>query len=171
MGLRRRARAPRDSPRAQEPQRCSPPARAVGCSRVAPAAAAAAGACLVLVLLLTASAQTTLAGGAVSLPTGAPYDDSHSEGAMRELWVNPAAGNDARDGLTRSTAKRTLTAAWDLIPTAQTLTGVAPLQGVRIRITPGTLAQAASAPEGAWAAAGARCCCGIPPATAAAVGS
>ncbi len=55
-------------------------------------------------------------------------------GPWRELWVDPAAGDDSRSGATRGEALRTVTEAWRRIPLQQTLIA----EGVRLRLTAGT---------------------------------
>ena len=50
---------------------------------------------------------------APTLPTGA-YDIGTPR--TTDLWVDPAAGQDDRDGTTRSTALRTVTEAWRRVP-------------------------------------------------------
>jgi len=52
-----------------------------------------------------------------------------------DIWLDPVYGNDGNDGASRSTALRTLTAAWRRIPAQTTLTE----HGYRINILPGEL--------------------------------
>jgi len=56
---------------------------------------------------------------------------------LTDLWVDPISGNDARSGSTRSTALRSLSAAWRKIPPGR-LTAT----GYHIRVTPGTVIHA-----------------------------
>jgi len=56
------------------------------------------------------------------------------EGDLRDVWVDPVAGDDGRDGATRATAVRTIAAAWERVPRG-TLE-----QGRRIALTAGTYA-------------------------------
>ncbi len=58
--------------------------------------------------------------------------------ALRTIWVDPVNGRDSRTGAQRSTALRTLTAAWRRIPQGTPLTG----RGYRILITRGRLTSA-----------------------------
>lgn len=122
-------------------RRCRRPTLlASGRRRRLAAAVTALAAALALLRAPGAAAQAPPA-----LPTGAYFDTSAwSASTVRDVWVDPVAGSDANSGASRAAAKRTLTAAWNDIPGSQTLTGVAPLQGVRIRITAGTLNQASS---------------------------
>jgi len=53
-----------------------------------------------------------------------------------EIWVDPAAGNDAQSGTTRELAVRTVSEAWRRIPMGTTLS-----QGVRLNLTAGTYPQ------------------------------
>jgi endonuclease YncB( thermonuclease family) len=55
---------------------------------------------------------------------------------VTDLWVDPVAGSDSAWGTTRTTALRTLDAAWQRIPQATVLT-----TGVRIHLLPGTIAE------------------------------
>lgn len=54
---------------------------------------------------------------------------------LQDVWIDPAAGNDANSGASRSQALRTLTAAWNRIPIRQQLSG----SGVRILLAGGTI--------------------------------
>lgn len=65
------------------------------------------------------------------LPNGKPF--ALGAYAVSDIWVNPATGNDANSGATRAAAKRTLTAAWSMIPTSTQLTS----RGFRLRLTAG----------------------------------
>ncbi|MFZ5820577.1 MAG: right-handed parallel beta-helix repeat-containing protein, partial [Chloroflexota bacterium] len=69
------------------------------------------------------------------LPAAGSYDTGNP--ALRDLWVDPVHGDDGNDGATPATALRTLTAAWQGIPS-----GVALAQGVRINLQPGTYPEA-----------------------------
>ena len=42
---------------------------------------------------------------------------------LRDIWVDPVAGSDTRDGRTRTTALKTISAAWNLIPQGTLTTG------------------------------------------------
>jgi len=53
---------------------------------------------------------------------------------VRDVFVDPVAGNDSNDGNARATALRTLTAAWNRIPQSSTLTST----GYRIQLMAGT---------------------------------
>lgn len=61
------------------------------------------------------------------------------DAVVEDLWVDCSAGNDANSGATRAAALRTLTAAWNRIPEATTLSG----HGYRILLTAGTCAEEA----------------------------
>lgn len=52
---------------------------------------------------------------------------------LRDIWVDPVNGNDGRDGSSRTNALRTITAAWNRIPSG-TLSGT----GYRIQLMRGT---------------------------------
>ncbi len=54
---------------------------------------------------------------------------------LADIWLDPVSGDDNNDGASRSTALRTLTAAWRRIPYQTTLT----TNGYRINILPGAL--------------------------------
>jgi len=60
-----------------------------------------------------------------------------------EIWVDPAAGNDARSGVSRDLALRTVSEAWRRVPVRTPLS-----QGVRINLLAGTYPQ--SAVPGFW---------------------
>lgn len=53
---------------------------------------------------------------------------------VQDIWVDRAAGNDANSGDSRGTALRTVTAAWNRIPSETRLTGT----GFRIQLAAGT---------------------------------
>jgi hypothetical protein len=55
-----------------------------------------------------------------------------------EIWVDPAAGSDARSGASRQLAVQTLSEAWRRVPIGTTLS-----QGVRINLVAGTYPQSA----------------------------
>ena len=55
---------------------------------------------------------------------------------IREIWVNPNSGSDSNAGNSRSNALRTINAAWNLIPRAQTLT-----TGYKILLTAGSYSE------------------------------
>jgi hypothetical protein len=55
-----------------------------------------------------------------------------------DIWVDPAAGSDARSGGSRELAVRTVSEAWRRVPRGSTLS-----QGVRINLVAGTYPQAA----------------------------
>lgn len=52
---------------------------------------------------------------------------------LQPIWVDPVTGDDQNSGTSRETAKRTLTAAWELIPADTQFT-----TGYQILLTPGT---------------------------------
>ena len=52
---------------------------------------------------------------------------------VADIWVDPAAGNDANGGAARTQALRTLSEAWQRVPAGTTLS-----QGVRINLVAGT---------------------------------
>jgi hypothetical protein len=56
---------------------------------------------------------------------------------LRDIWVDPVNGNDSRDGNGRTTALRTITAAWNKIPNGA-LSGT----GYRIQLMRGTYPEA-----------------------------
>jgi hypothetical protein len=55
---------------------------------------------------------------------------------LTDVWVDPAAGDDSRDGATHDQALKTLDAAWQRIPQEVTLSGT----GYRILLAPGEYA-------------------------------
>ncbi|MEI7782548.1 MAG: hypothetical protein WCJ18_11580, partial [Planctomycetota bacterium] len=57
--------------------------------------------------------------------------------AVADIWVDPAAGNDANGGAARTQAVRTLSEAWRRVPAGTTLS-----QGVRINLVAGTYSDA-----------------------------
>ncbi|MFZ5820854.1 MAG: right-handed parallel beta-helix repeat-containing protein, partial [Chloroflexota bacterium] len=65
------------------------------------------------------------------LSAAGSYDTGNP--VLRDVWVDPVHGDDGNDGTTPATALRTLTAAWEGIPSDVTL-----VQGVRINLQPGT---------------------------------
>ena len=60
---------------------------------------------------------------------------------VTDIWVDAAAGNDAHNGASRSAALRTLSAAWDRIPSGAALGTT----GYRLMLAPGTYRQDAMA--------------------------
>ncbi|PRW60490.1 Right handed beta helix region [Chlorella sorokiniana] len=62
-----------------------------------------------------------------------------------DIWVDPVGGNNGRSGLSEGTAKRTLEAAWNMIPESQVLRS----RGYRINILPGRVTEA-MVPGAAW---------------------
>jgi len=52
---------------------------------------------------------------------------------LQSIWVDPVTGDDQHPGTSRATAKRTLSAAWELIPADTDFT-----TGYQILLTPGT---------------------------------
>ena len=54
---------------------------------------------------------------------------------LQSIWVDPVGGDDQFSGTSRQTAKRSLSAAWELIPADTTFT-----TGYQILLTPGTYA-------------------------------
>jgi hypothetical protein len=83
--------------------------------------------CLPLGLVLLFVSSLAVAQSALAQPyeIGSPV--------LRDLWVDPAGGNDANSGASRATALRTLDAAWRMIPQGTTLTGT----GYRIQLLSG----------------------------------
>jgi hypothetical protein len=82
-------------------------------------------------------ARPTSATDAAPVPgqgDGTPRYDTGSP-ILRELWVDPLAGDDAASGTSPETALRTVSAAWATIPT-----GVYLQTGVRINLRPGDYA-------------------------------
>ena len=77
----------------------------------------------------------TLAAIVSATAAGAPAQAA----APLVIWVDPAAGQDARSGATAATALRSLTAAWNKIPAARTLT-----RPYRIMVRAGTIAPEAA---------------------------
>jgi hypothetical protein len=57
--------------------------------------------------------------------------------SVADIWVDPAAGNDANGGAARTQAVRTLSEAWRRVPAGTTLS-----QGVRINLVAGTYSEA-----------------------------
>src|SRR6266540_997183 len=55
------------------------------------------------------------------------------EASVRDLWVDPVNGSDSNSGASRALAFRTITAAWDLVPSSVPL-----MEGVRIQLVAGT---------------------------------
>lgn len=75
-----------------------------------------------------------------SVPSGRRSYDIGSP-TLRDIWVDPAGGDDSRQGATRGTALRTLDAAWRSVPSGAPetpLTGT----GYRILLTAGTYPRA-----------------------------
>jgi hypothetical protein len=79
--------------------------------------------------------RLALAAGAAASPRLPAYDVGTP--SVTELWVDPASGNDARAGGTRTDAVRTLAEAWRRVPAGVTLS-----QGVRINLVAGSYAEA-----------------------------
>jgi len=77
-------------------------------------------------------------GYAALLPSAVPLNFYNpGNPLLREIWVDPIHGSDAKDGTTPARAFRTLNAAWNSLPVNVTLT-----QGVRINLQPGTYTDA-----------------------------
>lgn len=79
------------------------------------------------------SASSQAQGQEIGAQTGLAadlYDTGNP--VLTEIWVDAVNGSDANDGATPATAFRTLTAAWDSIPTTNPLP-----QGRRINLQPG----------------------------------
>lgn len=68
---------------------------------------------------------------ATALPGDTRYYDIGSPG-VQDIWVDPAGGDDGRSGASRSEALRTVSAAWDRIPSNTVLT-----TGYRIMLVAG----------------------------------
>lgn len=81
-------------------------------------------------LLAVLVVSITIAGGAVA--TDSRYYNIGTP-VLTDIWVDPVNGNDANTGTVRGQALRTLTAAWNRIPVAATLTG----SGRRVMLTAG----------------------------------
>lgn len=62
-----------------------------------------------------------------------PYYYDIGEPALTEIFVDPHTGSDDRSGTSRASALRTITEAWNRIPSSQTLS-----TGYRINLLPGT---------------------------------
>ena len=73
---------------------------------------------------------------ALSLALAAPGLGSFDPGApiLTDLWIDRAAGDDARSGATRAEALRTVAEAWNRIPAGAPLSG----HGYRLRIVSGS---------------------------------
>ena len=78
----------------------------------------------------SASSQTKKIGLQPSLVSDL-YDTG--DPVLTDIWVDAVNGSDSNDGSTPASAFRTLTAAWNSIPTTNPLT-----QGRRINLQPGT---------------------------------
>ena len=77
-----------------------------------------------------------------TLLTHAASDDRYypiGTPTLQSIWVDPVTGDDQNTGVSRETAKRTLSAAWELIPADSDFT-----TGYQILLTPGTYAAADS---------------------------
>jgi Right handed beta helix region len=72
----------------------------------------------------------------LTLPDGNAYNIG-SLSTLNHIWVNPTSGSDSASGASRTTALRTLNAAWNRIPTRATLSS-----GYHIHIMPGNLGSA-----------------------------
>lgn len=72
----------------------------------------------------------------LTLPDGNPYNIG-TLSDLTHIWVNPSGGSDSASGTSRTTALRTLSAAWNRIPTRSTLSS-----GYYIHIMQGNLASA-----------------------------
>ena len=84
-------------------------------------------------LAFEACEQRRVMSGTGLLPV---YDTGSPD--VVELWVDPAAGSDARSGASRELAVQTLSEAWRRVPARTTLS-----QGVRINLVAGTYPQSA----------------------------
>lgn len=70
-------------------------------------------ACFAILILLSISAPLSAqTPGAVRLDIGSPV--------LQELYVDPTSGSDSASGLSRGAALKTVTAAWNKIPSGQT---------------------------------------------------
>ncbi|MBI5814274.1 MAG: right-handed parallel beta-helix repeat-containing protein [Nitrospinae bacterium] len=56
--------------------------------------------------------------------------------SVTEIWVDPVNGSDTASGASRASALRTLSAAWDMVPSGQTLS-----TGYHIKLAAGTFTQ------------------------------
>ena len=96
---------------------------------------------LVVIMLVAIFANTPVASASNSAQTqkaGAQtgfVSDLYNTGdpVLTDIWVDAVNGNDANDGSSPASAFRTLTAAWNSIPTTNPLP-----QGRRINLQPGT---------------------------------
>lgn len=96
---------------------------------------------LVVVLLLSVFVNVPVASASVQTQPqtiGAQtrfVSDVYNPGTpvLTDIWVDAVNGDDANNGATPATAFRTITAAWNSIPTTNPLT-----QGRRINVQPGT---------------------------------
>lgn len=78
---------------------------------------------------LAFTAENLLPAFDMATPAGSP--------ALTQIWVNPAAGNDASSGVSRALAVRTLSEAWRRVPVNVELTA-----GFQINLTAGTYTEA-----------------------------
>lgn len=80
---------------------------------------------LILSLTLLSSTSSAQTAGQNTYDIGSP--------TLTEIWVDPVSGNDSRNGNSEAQAYRSLTAAWNRIPSGN-LSG-----GFQINILPGTI--------------------------------
>ncbi|MEO7912441.1 MAG: right-handed parallel beta-helix repeat-containing protein [Roseiflexaceae bacterium] len=78
------------------------------------------------------------ADGGIAAAPGAPRYDIGSP-TLADLWVDPANGDDGNSGATREQALRSVTEAWNRVPSGATLNGT----GYRIMLVRGSYAEAA----------------------------
>jgi len=78
----------------------------------------------------SSTTTTTISQGGGDYDIGNPI--------LTDIWVDPAAGNDANSGATRSQSLRTVVAAWAKIPASTGLNAMAlTATGYRIQLAPG----------------------------------
>lgn len=90
---------------------------------------------LALLLCLTSGFVITVAGGRASAQAMEPRFYDIGSPALKDIWVDPAHGDDGHTGDERGSALRSLSAAWDRIPSGATLSG----NGYRVLLAGGTI--------------------------------
>ena len=93
-------------------------------------------ACILLALAVSILAPVIVAacaGTAAAQATAPRYYDIGSP-TVRDIWVDPARGNDSASGASRSQALRTIIEAWNRVPSGAQLSGT----GYRIMLAAGT---------------------------------
>jgi hypothetical protein len=76
----------------------------------------------------------------ITEPASAPNAPHYDIGTptLADLWVDPINGNDSNSGATRAQALRSLTEAWNRVPSGATLSST----GYRIMLVRGSYAEA-----------------------------